>query len=113
MQTRNHSPRNARTLQKNHELREASEANDVAGLQRLINHWQASTRDLSLPLEYATRKGTVDTARYLLELGVRYEGRLVKAAVDNSSIPMLELLRQYGWQVDENIGGQSAVAALK
>jgi len=99
-------------IEKNHELQKASEANDATELQRLINLWQASATNLFQPLNYAAKKGSVDTARYLLELGVRYEGTLVTAAVDAGSIPMLELLREYGWQVDENIGGQSAVTAL-
>jgi hypothetical protein len=108
-----HNLEQASTIQTNNEFQQASEANDVAELQRLTNLWQPSPKDLFQSLSRAATKGSVGTAQYLLELGVSYDGTLVKAAIDASSIPMLELLRQYGWQVNENIGGQSAIAALK
>jgi hypothetical protein len=91
----------------------ASEANDVPGLQRLINTSPASTEDFSYSLLCATKKGAVDTARYLLKLGTRYGGRFVIEAVNAGSIPMLELLREYGWQVNDDIGEYHAtISAL-
>jgi hypothetical protein len=94
-------------------LTRASEANDVPELQIWINTSQASAQNLWYDLLCAARKGAVDTARYLLEMGTRYNDQIVIAAVEAGSISMLKLLREYGWQVNDNIGGQHAVSALR
>ena len=95
------------------QLCEVSKGNDITELKRLVDLWQKSPEQLGLALTYAVANNAIDSAGYLLQLGVHYNGKMVIDAAKNGSIPMLELLRKHGWQMDDNIGGNSAITALK
>ena len=100
-------------LLRDHQLCEVSKGNDVAEVKRLIDLRQKSPEQLRSALTYAVANNAIDSAMYLLQLGVHYDGKMVIDAAKNGSVPMIELLRKHGWQIDDNIGGYAAITALK
>jgi hypothetical protein len=76
-------------LRRDHQLYEVSKGNNVAEMKRLIDLWQKSPQQLGLTLTYAVANNAIDSARYLLELGMHYDGKMVIDAVKNGSVPSL------------------------
>jgi hypothetical protein len=92
---------------------EASEEHHLAELTNSIDLGQKSSQQLTSALSHAVSSNAMDSAKDLLQTGVHHNGEMVIDAVKMGFVPMLELLRQYGWQIDDNIGGQTAITALK
>lgn len=116
------TPRADRTPEdrrKNHEVAEAAEKNDVTELDRLIKIYGVKIEDpngslcLACSLSSAVLANAIDAVRYLLDLGVDFDGRKVGDAIKIGSIPILELFRERGWRPDDDLKNPFARTALK
>lgn len=90
----------------------ACDSNDTTSLAHLIETLQPSLFDLGTGLLTAIKGNHVEMVRYLLEQGVSVDGNVVEMALRTGSIPILEMLREYGWEVNMKLG-QFAITALR
>jgi hypothetical protein len=91
----------------------ACESDDTAPLAQFIQLWDPSTHELNIGLQRAIEGGYLNTARFLLEHGVPFNGDLVRLALKGRSFPILEVLRQFGWgDVDMKVAKGTALTAL-
>jgi hypothetical protein len=69
---------------------------------------------LTSGLVTAIRGNHLDMVRYLLDLGAPAEGSAVRAALQAKSISILEMLREFGWDVNMRLAdGGVALTALQ
>jgi hypothetical protein len=90
----------------------ACNSNDTTSLAHLIETLQPSVLDLGPGLVTAIKGNHLEMVRYLLEQGVSVDGNVVEIALRARSIPVLEILREYGWEVNMKLG-QFATTALR
>lgn len=90
----------------------ACNSNDTTPLAHLIEALQPSVLDLRPGLACAIQGNHLEMVRYLLEQGVSVNENVVERALRAQSIPVLEILREYGWEVNMKLG-QFATTALR
>jgi hypothetical protein len=93
-------------------LRNACDSDNTTPLERLIETLDPSVNDLRPGLWVAIKHNHLNMVRYLLERGVSADGSAVKKAIEARSIPVLEILREFGWEVNMKLG-DIAMTALK
>jgi len=59
--------------------------------------------DLTTGLGWAIERNHFKMARYLLERGVPFDGLALRRALRAGSIPVLEMFREFGWDVNMKI----------
>jgi len=94
----------------------ACDSTDTVPLAEFAEALNPTVDELRPGFWYATQKGNLIMMRYLLDQDVFVGGTEVKQALRGSSIPALEVLREYGWKdVNMNLGEGvgSACTALK
>jgi len=94
-------------------LWEACESNDTAPLAHLIEALEPSAGDLKMGLVRAIKGNHLNMVRYLLERGVPVRGSVLEAALRARSIPVLEMLREFGWDDVNMKVDQIALTALQ
>jgi hypothetical protein len=68
--------------------------------------------DLTPGLAFAVKGNHLNMVRYLLERGVPVGGRAVQEALRAGSIPALEILREFGWEVNMKVDRIALTALL-
>lgn len=93
-------------------LRNACGSDNTAPLERLIETLDPSANDLRPGLRVAIKHNHLNMVRYLLERGASADGSAVEEALKARSIPALEILREFGWEVNMKLG-DVAMTALR
>jgi len=93
-------------------LWQACDSKDTAPLAQLIEKLDPSAHDLRTGLTFAIERNHLNMVRYLLERGVPVDGYVVRVALQARSIPVLEMLREFGWDVNMKLG-EIALTALR
>lgn len=93
-------------------LKNACDSDNTAPLERLIETLDPSVDNLKPGLWVAIKHNHLKMVRYLLERGVSVNEFAVKRAIQAKSIPALEILREFGWEVNMKLG-DIAMTALK
>jgi ankyrin repeat protein len=78
----------------------ACDSNNIAPLAQLIETLNPPADDLMPGLMVAIERGHLSMIRYLLERGMSITGSIVRVALEVRSIPVLEILREFGWDVN-------------
>ena len=86
-------------------LWDACDSNDIAPLEQLglMEMLDPPIDELTPGLVIAVQGNHLNMVRYLLERGVPVVGRAVQKALRNGSIPALEILREFGWEVNMKV----------
>ena len=101
-------PHQARAITK------ACDSNDTAPLAHLVEALDPSAGYLTPGLVAAIKANHIDMVRYLLDLGAPAKGSAVQAALQAKSISILEMLREFGWDVNMRLAdGGVALTALQ
>lgn len=87
----------------------ACATNDTSTLIGLIETLKPTLVDLLPGLVTAMSEGFLVMARYLLELGVEINSSIVNKALRVKSIPLLDLLREFGWDVNTRVEAGSGM----
>lgn len=88
-------------------------SDNTTPLERVIEILDPPARDLIPGLSYAIERKRLNMIHYLLEYGVPVNGHRVLDAIRERSIPILEMLREYGWDdVNSMVYDREAVTAL-
>ncbi|KAL9616481.1 MAG: hypothetical protein Q9160_008649 [Pyrenula sp. 1 TL-2023] len=82
---------------------------DTTELARLIETLNPAIRDLQPGLADAVKGGLLERSRFLLERGVTLTSNMAWAALRQGSIPMLNLMREFGWDVNKRLDRVSAM----
>jgi hypothetical protein len=85
-------------------LWQACDSNDAAPLAQLIETKGLPTNGLIAGLVVAIGHGHLSMVRYLLERGISICGYIVQQALQARSIPVLEMWREYGRDVNMKLG---------
>jgi len=94
-------------------LWKACDSDDTVALVRLVEMWQATPSDLARGIWRAIDHSHPNMVRYLLEQGVdRVDGYVIKRALKVGSIPVLEVLREHGWDDIDMKLSEVALTAL-
>ena len=80
-------------------IEEACAANDQRALDEYTEELSLRPGDLQPGLEYALANNHLNLGRYLLEKGVPINSTIVRDAIVKASLPTLDLLREFGWEV--------------
>jgi hypothetical protein len=94
-------------------LTKACDSNDTTHVAHLIETLDPPAIYLKSGLACAIRGNHLNMVRYLLERGAPVKGRPVKTAVRAKSIPALEMLREFGWEVNMQLEEDLAYTALQ
>lgn len=93
-------------------LWQACDSDDTAPLEHLIKTLDATVDDLHTGLSVAIKHNHLNMVRHLLDRGVAVNGYIVREALHARSIPVLEMLREFGgWEVNMKV--DAAMTALK
>jgi hypothetical protein len=87
-------------------------SDDIAPLARLIETLNPPINEFWTGLCVAIHHNYLNMVRYLLERGVPVDGSVVEKALEARSIPILEMLREFGWD-DVNMKLGNTWTALK
>jgi len=87
-------------------LWEACDSEETSPLEHLIDTLNIKDHQLGICLSLAARHNRINIVRCLLERGVPFAGAL-SAALENGSIQILEMFKEFGWddvnhKVDEH-----------
>lgn len=94
-------------------LWQACRSNDTAPLESLVETLNPPINEFLTGLCIAIRNKHLDMVRYILERGFPVKGDIVQEALRARSIPILEMLREFGWD-DVNMSLDSvACTALR
>jgi hypothetical protein len=95
-------------------LMEACDSNETAPLKNLVDSLHATSDDLKLGIWPAIDHSHPEMVRYLLAQGVDHvDGFIIQRALKASSLQVLELLREYGWDdVNAKVEGVPLTALL-
>jgi len=91
----------------------ACDSNDTAQVAHLIETLDPPVGYLSSSLSTAISRNHLNMVRYLLERGTPIKGWPVISAVQAKSIPALEMLREFGWEVNMQLEDDIAFTALQ
>jgi hypothetical protein len=113
MEARQSRPRIPRlTLPEDGSLLSFSKACSDGNLEKVAEFIEGQNR----PLDYlnhgfgpALRAGQMEVSRYLLNHGALIDGSVQRNAVDSNSVDILQLLLDYGWDVNDAVGGGEVV----
>jgi len=82
----------------------AAKSNDIGNLEEVIEKVNPPTWQLEISLmaalSVAAGQGHLELSRYLLERGAKIDSYLVGEVLGVGSIPMTDLLREFGWDVN-------------
>lgn len=106
-------PRRSLTLAQLRALTKACDSNNTTQVAHLIETLDPPASRLSAGLASAIRGNHLNMVRYLLERGAPVKGRPVIEAVQSKSIPALEMLREFGWEVNMQLEDEVAFTALQ
>lgn len=87
-------------------------SNDTAPLAHLIETLNPRAEDFAPGLWSAIQRNDLHMVRYLLERGAPVNESAVEQALQARSIPILEMLREFGWD-DVNMKLRNTWTALK
>lgn len=90
----------------------ACNSNDTTSLAHLIEALDPTDIELNVGLFTAIEGKHLDMVRYLLERGASADGYAVETALRARSIPALDMLRKYGWDVNMKLS-EHATTALR
>ena len=88
----------------------ACDSNDTAPLAQLIETLNPPADDLMPGLMVAIKRGYLSMVRYLLERGMSICGSVVMVALEARSIPVLEILREFGWDINMKLAKMEGTA---
>jgi hypothetical protein len=88
----------------------ACDSNDTAPLAQLIETLNPSANDLMPGLMVAIERGHLSMIRYLLERGLSIYRSVVMVALEARSIPVLEILREFGWDINTRLAKMEGTA---
>ena len=106
-------PRRSLTPDQQRALTKACDSNDTAQVAYLIETLDPPVGYLSSSLSTAISRNHLNMVRYLLERGTPIKGWPVISAVQAKSIPALEMLREFGWEVNMQLEDEIAYTALQ
>jgi hypothetical protein len=86
------------------------DSGNTAPLAKLIEALKPRAMDLTPGLWVAIKSGHTSMIRYLLERGISINGYTVRVALDAGSIPALEILREFGWDVNMRLAKMEGTA---
>jgi hypothetical protein len=84
-------------------LWDACDSNDIAPLEHLMEMLDPPVNELTRGVVTAVKGNHLNMVRYLLERGVPVKGWAVQEAIRAGSIPALEILREFGWEVNMKV----------
>jgi len=94
-------------------LWKACDSDDTAALAHLVEMWQATPSDVAQGFWSAIDHSHPNMVRYLLEKGVDHvDGYIIERALKVGSIPVLEVLREHGWDDIDMKLSKVALSAL-
>jgi ankyrin repeat protein len=94
-------------------LWQACDSHDTAPLAHLIETLDPPNIRLGTCLVVAVERNHLNIIRYLLERGVSITGLALHRALSAGSIPVLEMFREFGWDVNKQLGLNYNLTALK
>jgi hypothetical protein len=90
-------PRRVATADQITAFREACRSDDIEPLERFIDRLIVPDYILRYGLGHAIEHNCINVIRRLLERGVSFEDEGLAMALRRGSIPILEMLREFGW----------------